>query len=356
MTVLLWAGAIAFAVAVAITPALIRFGSRRGWSEGLHGLGPTGAARPGTPTMGGLAILVAVWAGYWVAHLPTGMSHGGPRASGLLVLGLATALGLVGMLDDLVTLRNRRNPGLTTTGRVLGQCCAASIFALLALHYPDRHGLTPASPTLSFVRDITIWTLGGAGLVVVCCVAVWGWSNAVQLTDDVDGMAAGAMAIALGAYLAITFWQYATTCQTHPGSGCYAVRDPLDMAVVCAAGVGASLGFLWWNTPPARIFLGETGSLAFGGLLAGISVTTRTELLMPVIGAVFVTESGSVMIQVLVFRSAKRRVFRMAPLHHHFELQGWKEPTIIVRFWLLAVVAAALGTWLFFNQFFSAAN
>jgi phospho-N-acetylmuramoyl-pentapeptide-transferase len=357
MTDLLWAGAIAFAVAVVVTPVLIRVFARRGWAEVIRDVGPTGSgARSGTPTMGGLAILVALWAGYWGAHLPAAANHSGPMASGLLVLGLATTLGLVGMLDETIKLSTRRSLGLTTTGKVLGQCCAAAIFALLALRYPDRYGLTPASPTLSFVRDITIWSLGGAGLVIVCCLAVLGWSNAVQLTDDVDGMAAGAMAVTLGAYLAITFWQYATTCQTHPGSGCYAVRDPLDMAIVCAAGVGASVGFLWWNTPPARIFLGETGSLALGGLLAGISVTTRTELLMPMVGALFVAESGSVLIQVLVFRSAKRRVFRMAPLHHHFELQGWKETTIIVRFWLLALISAALGTWLFFNQFFSAAN
>eukprot|EP01133_Synstelium_polycarpum_P030158 gene30158-37242_t len=263
----------------------------------------------------------------------------GPSASGLLVLGLTTALGGVGFLDDFIKIRKQRNLGLNKTAKLVGQFVAAIAFGILALQFRGDDGLTPGSVHLSYVRDIATVSLGSVVFIAFCYLLVSAWSNAVNLTDGLDGLAAGAMSFVLGAYVIITFWQFRYSCETNPGKGCYDVRDALDLAVLCAAGAGACIGFLWWNAAPAKIFMGDTGSLALGGMLAGLSITTSTELLMVVIGALFVAEAASVVIQVAVFRSSRRRVFRMAPFHHHFELAGWAETTVIIRFWLLAAIA-----------------
>ena len=188
-------------------------------------------------------------------------------------------------------------------------------------------------------------------------LVVSAWSNAVNFTDGLDGLAAGSMAMVLGSYVLVTFWQYRNACSGGPkegadvSAGCYNVRDPLDLALIAVAGGGACLGFLWWNAAPAKIFMGDTGSLALGGMLAGLSITTRTELLMVVVGALFVAEIVSVVMQIAFFRTTGRRVFRMAPFHHHFELGGWAETTVIIRFWLLTAIACALGLSLFYSEF-----
>jgi phospho-N-acetylmuramoyl-pentapeptide-transferase len=231
---------------------------------------------------------------------------------------------------------------------------AAVIFGVLALQFRNADGLTPGSAELSYVREIATVTLAPAIFVLFCVLIVYAWSNAVNFTDGLDGLAAGAMAMVCAAYVIITFWQFRNACATAPGVGCYNVRDPLDLALIAAATAGACVGFLWWNAAPAKIFMGDTGSLALGGMLAGLSVTTRTELLMVVIGALFVAEAASVVIQVAVFRSSRRRVFRMAPFHHHFELGGWAETTVIIRFWLLAAIASAIGLALFYSEYLAA--
>ena len=180
------------------------------------------------------------------------------------------------------------------------------------------------------------------------------WSNAVNFTDGLDGLAAGSMAMVTAAYVLITFWQYRNACATAPGLGCYNVRDPLDLALIAAATAGACIGFLWWNAAPAKIFMGDTGSLALGGIIAGLSVTSRTEILAVVLGSLFVAEVTSVVVQILAFRTTGRRVFRMAPFHHHFELVGWAETTVIIRFWLLTAIACGLGVALFYGEWLAA--
>jgi phospho-N-acetylmuramoyl-pentapeptide-transferase len=158
-----------------------------------------------------------------------------------------------------------------------------------------------------------------------------------------------------GTYVVITFWQFRYNCgDTDPTVGCYDVRDPLDLAVVAAAAMGACIGFLWWNAAPAKIFMGDTGSLALGGLVAGLSITTQTELLMVIVGGLFVVEMLSVVMQIAVFRTSRRRLFRMAPFHHHFELAGWAETTVIIRFWLLAGICAMFGLGLFYSEWLTA--
>ena len=152
------------------------------------------------------------------------------------------------------------------------------------------------------------------------------------------------------AYVLITFWQFRNACAVNLGPGCYHVRDPLDLALVAAATAGACIGFLWWNAAPAKIIMGDTGSLALGGIIAGLSVTSRTEILAIILGALFVAEVTSVVIQVAVFRTTGRRFFRLTPIHHHFELMGWPESTLTIRFWLITAIACGLGIALFYSE------
>ena len=305
--------------------------------------------------MGGIAILAALWLGYGGAHV-LGIRYDvdGPSASALLVLGLTTALGLVGFADDYVKLTKNRSLGLTAKAKYAGQITAAVVFAVLVLRFPDNGGVTPGSRHLSYVRDLAFAYMPTLVFVGFCCILIVSWSNAVNLTDGLDGLAAGSMSLALGAYTVITFWQYRQSCSADPRLGCYDVRDPFDLALVCASAAGACIGFLWWNAAPAKIFMGDTGSLALGGLLAGLSLVTKTELLAVVIGALFVAEISSVVIQVAVFRTNGVRVFRMAPIHHHFELASWPETTVIIRLWLLAAIASALGMALFYSEYLAA--
>ncbi|WP_072806342.1 phospho-N-acetylmuramoyl-pentapeptide-transferase [Rhodococcoides yunnanense] len=356
MRQILFAGGIALAVAILLTPVLIKAFSKQGFGQEIRVEGPAShQSKRGTPTMGGVAILAGLWAGYWGSHLiGVGYDADGPSVSALLVLGLTTVLGLVGFLDDFIKIRKRRNLGLNKTAKLVGQLIAAVIFGVLALQFRGPNGLTPGSTQLSYVRDIATVSMGSVVFILFCYLLVSAWSNAVNLTDGLDGLAAGSMTLVLGAYTVITFWQYRQACSTSPGPGCYDVRDPLDLALICASAAGACIGFLWWNAAPAKIFMGDTGSLALGGLLAGLSIVTRTELIMVVIGALFVAEAASVLIQVAVFRSSRRRVFRMAPFHHHFELAGWAETTVIIRFWLLAAISSAVGLALFYSEYLAA--
>jgi phospho-N-acetylmuramoyl-pentapeptide-transferase len=172
----------------------------------------------------------------------------------------------------------------------------------------------------------------------------------VNLTDGLDGLATGATCLVLVAYVLIGIWQERNDCTTFLAPQCYPVRDPLDMAVVAAAVLGACFGFLWWNAPPARIFMGDTGSLALGGVLAGLAVCTKTQLLLVILGGLFVVITLSVIIQVGFFKMTRRRVFRMAPLQHHFELIGWAETTIVIRFWMVAGLCIALGLGIFYIE------
>jgi phospho-N-acetylmuramoyl-pentapeptide-transferase len=271
-----------------------------------------------------------------------------------LVLGLATALGGVGFLDDLIKIRRSRNLGLNKTAKTVGQITVAVLFGILVLQFANSEGLTPASNQLSYVREISTVALPPVLFVLFMVVVVNAWGNAVNFTDGLDGLAAGAMAMVSAAYVLITFWQYRNACATAPELGCYNVRDPLDLAIIAAATAGACTGFLWWNAAPAKIFMGDTGSLALGGIIAGLSVTSRTVVLAVVIGALFVAEVTSVVIQIIAFRSTGRRVFRMAPFHHHFELVGWAETTVIIRFWLLTAIACGLGVALFYSEWLTA--
>jgi phospho-N-acetylmuramoyl-pentapeptide-transferase len=335
------------------TPLAIRVLRRHGIGQLIRDDGPTTHhTKRGTPTMGGTVIILATLFGYGVAHATFVQ---GFTASGLLVLMLMTGLGTVGFVDDFIKVRKQRSLGLNKTAKLGGQCAVAVAFAVLALQFPAADsGLTPASEHLSFTHDYAAIGFGAVGFVVWAYFMVSATSNGVNLTDGLDGLATGTSVMVFGAYVIISFWQFGNSCAMRSGlANCYLVRDPLDLAVVAAAVMGACFGFLWWNASPARIFMGDTGSLALGGALAGLAISTRTELLLIVLGGLFVIETISVIIQVAAFRGFGRRAFNMAPVHHHFELAGWNENTVIVRFWIIAGLSTAFGLGVFYAQYLS---
>lgn len=220
MIQILLAAGIALAVSIMLTPILIKAFSKQGFGQEIRTEGPAShQAKRGTPTMGGVAILTGIWAGYLGSHLiGLGMNNAeGPSASGLLVLGLTTALGGVGFLDDFIKIRKQRNLGLNKTAKLVGQFVAAIAFGILALQFRGDDGLTPGSVHLSYVRDIATVSLGSVVFIAFCYLLVSAWSNAVNLTDGLDGLAAGAMSFVLGAYVIITFWQFRYSCETNPG-------------------------------------------------------------------------------------------------------------------------------------------
>ena len=290
---------------------------------------------------------------YAAAHLVTLQL---PTMSALLVLFLMTGLGIIGFLDDFMKISKQRSLGLRSKQKLAGQIAVGVVFAVLALNFRNDQFRTPASPFISFVRDTHInlafaGTIGGVLLFVIWAnIIIAGTSNGVNLTDGLDGLAAGVSTMVLGAYVLIGIWTQNQNCQTNPGIKCYEVRDSLDLAVVAAAGMGACFGFLWWNASPAKIFMGDTGSLGLGGLIAGLAICTRTELLVVVLAGLFVLEVVSVMAQVASFKLTGKRILRMAPLHHHFELVGWNEITVVIRFWIIAGLFAALGLGIFYAE------
>jgi phospho-N-acetylmuramoyl-pentapeptide-transferase len=296
--------------------------------------------------MGGTVIVIAALCGYFAADLLTKEPM---EASGLLVLFLMAGLGLVGFIDDFIKIYRQTSLGLRSGAKLAGQCVVGAIFAVEVLKHPDSVGLTPAEPQLSFVRDFGP-VLGVLPFVIWIVIMIGATSNAVNLTDGLDGLATGAAILVLAAYVLIANWQLRNDCTVQLANNCYLVRDPLDIAVVAAAVLGACFGFLWYNAPPAKIFMGDTGSLALGGVLAGLAVTTQTQLLLVILGGLFVIITLSVMIQVGSFKLTGKRVFRMAPLQHHFELIGWAETTIVIRFWLIAGLFVALGLGLFYIE------
>lgn len=347
------AGIVGLLVAIFTTPVLIRFFQSRKWGQEIRSDGPQShQVKRGTPTMGGVGIIFAIWVAYICAHMMRLPRVFDITATGIAVLGLATALAVVGFIDDFIKVSRRRNLGLSKKAKFVGQFIVAVIFGIVALHFPNSNHQTLASAHLSYVRDFIAITFPGYIFLIFVWIVISAWSNAVNFTDGLDGLVAGCAAMVFGSYVIISFWQFRNGCtMPNPTMHCYQVRDPLDLAIIAAAAGGACLGFLWWNAAPAKIIMGDTGSLSIGGLIAGISITSSTELLMIIIGALFVAEMISVIVQIASFRSTGRRVFRMAPFHHHFELSGWAETSVTIRFWLLTALSCASGLALFYSEF-----
>jgi phospho-N-acetylmuramoyl-pentapeptide-transferase len=252
---------------------------------------------------------------------------------------------VVGFIDDYIKVRHQRSLGLSVTTKVVGQAVVAIVFAYVVVHYSH------VTTELSFIRDTGLKL--GLAFYIWVFVMIAASSNGVNLTDGLDGLASGSSALVLAAYVIIPFWEARHSCFPLSAPGCYEFKavPSIDVAIVAAAALGAVAGFLWWNAAPAKIFMGDTGSLALGGLLAALAVMTDTQMLLLVLGGLYALETTSVILQVATYRLTGRRMFRMAPLHHHFELLGWPEFTVIVRFWILAGLAVAFGLGLFYADF-----
>ena len=343
---ILLAGAFSFLLSFLLTSSLIKVFAARGYGQVIREDGPsTHLAKRGTPTMGGIAIVIAATLGYLISHLLIGVPL---TTSALLVLVLVIAIALVGFLDDWLKISRQNSKGLPARMKLLGQILISGGFAFAATKFPDERGLTPISTNLSTVRDTSI-ELGVVAVIALAILMILGTSNAVNLTDGLDGLASGAAILSFLAFVLIGVWEFGQSCALEPSLKCYEVRDPLDLAVLAAAFAGSLAGFLWWNTSPARIIMGDTGSLAIGAALAGLALTLRVQLLLVALGGLFVIITLSVIIQTGYFKiSGGKRVFKMAPLHHHFELLGWSEVTVVVRFWIIAGIAMALGLGLFY--------
>jgi len=350
---ILVAGAVSMLLALFGTPLVIKLLRRQGYGQPIRVEGPKShETKRGTPTMGGAVMVLATLVGYVVGHVVT---HDAMSASGLLVLFLMAGLGLVGFVDDFLKISRQTSVGLRSGAKLAGQVVVGTVFALEVLQHPDGYDLTPADAHLSFLRDFGP-AIGVLPFVIWIVILIAGFSNGVNLTDGLDGLATGSVVLVLAAYVLIGIWEERNDCTTFLSRQCYQIRDPLDLAVVAAAVTGACFGFLWWNAPPAKIFMGDTGSLALGGVLAGLAVCTKTQLLLLILGGLFVITTLSVIIQVSVFKATKlrtgrgMRVFKMSPLHNHFDMVGWAETTIVIRFWLISGLCVALALGIFYAE------
>lgn len=357
MRAVVLAAGIALVISLLGTPLVIRYLTRKQFGQFIRHDGPASHhTKRGTPTMGGVVIIAATVIGWLGGSLITSRT---PNVSSVLVVGLMVGLGAVGLLDDGIKISRERSLGLNARWKILLQGLVGVAFSLLVLQFPDDGGVYPASTAISFLRDTAIDLAVWGPAIGIILFVVWSnflitaWSNAVNLTDGLDGLATGAALIFFGAYTLVGIWQANQVCgfvNTDPNT-CYEVRDPRDLAILAAAIAGASLGFLWWNASPAKIFMGDTGSLALGGAVAGITIVTRTEILGGVIGGLFVIIVLSSVLQIGFFKiSGGKRLFKMAPLHHHFELMGWGEVTIVTRFWIIAVLFTGMGMGLFYAE------
>jgi phospho-N-acetylmuramoyl-pentapeptide-transferase len=362
MIALLVAAAVSMVFTLLLTPLFARAFRRLNLGQFIRADTPTThVVKRGTPSMGGIVFITASVIGYFVGKL---VAQEQPSASALLVMLMMVGLGIIGFIDDFMKVSRQNSLGLSGIYKIVGTVIVGVIFAVLALSYRDVNGLTPASTAISFVRDIpglNLEVLFGAGVGVVL-FTIWvaiittSVSNAVNLTDGLDGLAAGASILAIGSYVVIGFWQNKQSCfggAYVPAEAvkCYTVSSPLELAVIAASIVGAVIGFLWWNTSPAQIMMGDTGSFGLGGALAALAILSRTELLLLFIGGIFLIVTGQVIVQRIYFKATKgKRIWRASPLHHHFEMKGWAEVTVVVRFWIISGLFVAAGIGIFYIE------
>jgi phospho-N-acetylmuramoyl-pentapeptide-transferase len=334
---LLLAGGIALLAAMIGTPLLIGWLRNRGIGQQIREDGPElHLTKAGTPTMGGVALIGSAIVGYLFSHV-----HATFTTRGLVAALAVCAASGIGLIDDWIKVHQQRSLGLNKRAKAAGQIVVALAFAILCVTWlkVDTH--------LSFTRYNSLdIDLGKVGWVIFAVLVIVGCSNAVNLTDGLDGLAAGSSAFTFATFVIIGFVQLKHV-------SLYRNPAALDEASLAAAMIGGCAGFLWFNAAPARIFMGDTGSLGIGTAIATLALLENVDLLLPVVGGLFVLETLSVIVQVASFRLAGRRVFRMAPIHHHFELLGWPETTVIVRFWILAGLFTALSLGAFYADFLS---
>jgi len=337
------AAMIAGFVCLFLTPVLIKILRGRNIGQPIREDGPHAHfVKKGTPTMGGLLIVLSTCLGYLLLSKRT--------PEGLAVLGTMVACGVLGFLDDYIQIRKKRSLGLKPSIKFLGQLMIAVGFTLAVtnLSYAG-HPVLPEK--FSFLGGTFGPSLGVIFFIWVF-IMITASSNAVNLTDGLDGLASGSMILVMAAYMLIAFTMFRHPISAHPNFYPFTGQPALDIAILSGAVLGACVGFLWWNAAPAKIFMGDTGSLALGGVLAAIALITRTQFLLLILGGLFAIETMSVVIQVGVFKLTKgKRVFRMAPIHHHFELGGWSEFTVMVRLWIICGFCVLAGFAIFYVDF-----
>lgn len=330
--------AVGFIVSLLGTRFLIGWLTSHKIGQPIQEDGPQGhLTKAGTPTMGGVAIVAGVLVAYVVGDFYNGIY----TRTGLIVMAAILGAGVVGLLDDWIKISRERNLGLSKRAKFGGLMAVAILFPILMVNF------TNVSTELSFTRiGSTGIDLGPIGWSIWAAFLILATSNAVNLTDGADGLAAGSGILAFSAFLVIGFWAF-----RYPEI--YRVDHALDLAVIAGALMAACTGFLVFNAAPAQIFMGDAGSLALGTALATLSLATNTHLLLPIIGGLYVVETVSVILQVAMFKMTGNRIFRMAPIHHHFELKGWPETWVVIRFWIFSGALTALGLGLFYGDFIS---
>jgi len=324
------AAAVAFLVTVTLGSKFIEFLQTRKFGQFVREEGPqTHLIKAGTPTMGGVVMLIGLLAALLVVA-----RFNWPTVAVLLIVVVTAGIGLY---DDWQKISRQRSEGLSVKYKFMLLAVTVVLADVLALRYV---GVTQNVIVPGLDRNLVLGpgVIGIALFSVFLLLVIAGVTNAVNLTDGLDGLAAGTGAIALTTYTAIAF-----------------LERQYDVAIICGGMVGAIIGFLWFNAHPAQVFMGDTGSLAIGGVLGAAAVLTKTEMLLPVIGGLFVIEALSVIIQYGFFKATRRRVFKMAPIHHHFELSGWEENKIVVRFWIVQAAFSAAGFFLYYLLLYNAA-
>lgn len=368
MRSLLTAAAISLAFTLFLTPVFLRLFRTWGWGQVIRTpedvRNPSHGEKRGTPTMGGTIFIAGTIVGYLVGAF---LGNNPPTISGWLVLWMMVGLGAVGFIDDHMKVRSQRSLGLSGWRKVVGQVVVTVPFGIAALNFPNSDGETPASSFISVFRDVPWLGFMTLGLIVGWLLyLLWitfigvAFSNSVNVSDGLDGLAAGAAVFVVGAYSLIAFWQFNQSCTDQAPAeaiaACYDTRDPFDLAIVSAAFIGALVGFLWWNAPKAKVFMGDVGSMAIGGVIAAMSILTRTELLGVLVAGVFIIGPGSVILQRLYFKLTRgKRLFLMSPFHHHLEMRGWSEITIVVRMWIIAGLLAVSGVGFFYVEWLTRA-
>ncbi|WP_394280370.1 phospho-N-acetylmuramoyl-pentapeptide-transferase [Microbacterium sp.] len=362
MRSLLAAATISLAFTLFLTPLFIRLFQRIGWGQVIRTPedvnNPSHHAKRGTPTMGGIVFILGAIVGYLVGTLTGGTA---PTVSGMLVIWMMVGLGAIGFIDDYMKVRQQRSLGLSGWRKIVGQVAVAVPFGIMALSFPNAYGETPGSAYISFFRDIPTLSFMALGAIAGWILYLaWisfmsvAWSNASNLTDGLDGLATGAGIFTISAYSLVTFWQMQQRCHSTAlvaeyTNACYDTRDPMGLTIIAASFVGALVGFLWWNAPKAKIFMGDTGSMAIGGVIVAMAVLSRTQILSVIIAGVFIIAPASVILQRYYFKATGgKRLFLMSPFHHHLEMRGWPEVSIVVRMWIIAGITAVFGVGMFY--------
>jgi phospho-N-acetylmuramoyl-pentapeptide-transferase len=342
MIAVLMAGAMGMFVSLVGTRMLIGYFQRLGKGQPILGAEDHGPvhhmSKQGTPTMGGIAILGAGFIGWLFAHVREGL----PFSDQALVIWLTIfVLATIGFLDDFLKVRRQHNRGIFWKKK--GWITFGITIALLVLLVTT----TGVAETISFTRASSPgWEIPSWAFVLWTSLMVWSTTNAVNVTDGLDGLAAGSALFGFLAFTIIAYWAFRNP-------RIYDIVNPLDLAVLSAAMAGACGGFLWWNAAPAKIIMGDVGALGLGAALGMLAVTTNTHLMLPIIAGINVIEAGSVAVQMGVFKASgrKRRLFKMSPIHHHFELSGWPETTVIIRFWIISGICVATAVAIFIADF-----